>query len=223
LKTNRPIGYIFGVLLILSFTTSCNKHYNAPVFVPRHDQYSYTGPIKHLYAFESNQLAYRADVIQIKTNNGQIDTVPNAYRQYNITPDRKGVVKLTVTHKITDKNKNIDTVTETIRFKAVTHPTILIKLDILKLKDSFDISYQLVYENTLQLVNNNKYQIGALPLDIEVYSDSTHVGEIAFFFEDQEIKDMLEKGNIICHPGFIIQDVKTELYFIANGFCYKYK
>lgn len=223
MKLVKLNGFIVAVLVIIGFTTSCNKHYNAPVFVPGHDQYSPKGPIKHLYAFEPNRISYRSEVIQITTNNGLIDTLPNEFREYRITPIAKGVVKVKVTYKKADKSKNIDTVTKTLRFKATTHPNILIKLDTMKLKDSLDIHYKLVYENTLKPINYKRYQVGALPTDIIVYHDSTLVGEIPFYFEDQEIKEVLVKGNILCHPGFIIRDVKTDLYFPAYEICYKYK
>jgi hypothetical protein len=223
LKLVNQNSFIVGVLLVLSFTTSCNKHYNAPVFVPAPDQYSPKGPITHLYAFEPNNIFYQSDVIQITAKNGLIDTLPNGFREYRITPTAKGVVKVKVTYKKTDKSKNIDTVTKTLRFKATTHPNILIKLDTTKLKDSLDIHYELVYENTLKPINFKRYHVGALPADIIVYHESTMVGEIPFYFDDQEIKEVLEKGNIMCHPGFIIRDVKTDLYFQAYEICYKYK
>ena len=74
----------------------------------------------------------------------------------------------------------------------------------------------------MKSIEGSRYQMAALPLDIEVLKDNNNIGVISFYTQPEEAKEILRKGDKLRIPSFTLRDMKTDLIFGTKELEYGY-
>jgi hypothetical protein len=162
-------------------------------------------------------------LVKIWTDNGIIDTGTYYLTNYYIKPLRNGKVNIYTLNIWTNDDMTVDTIKSVSSFRAICYPNIITVINDKLLKDSLILKYEFVFERNLKTIEGSRYQLGALPLDIEVLKDSTNIGVISFFTLPEEEKEILKQGNKLRIPSFALRDMKTDLLFGTKELEYTYK
>ncbi len=218
------------IILILVYTfISCATKHNSYVSVPMYDAYSDIPRITHLWTEKENPIYTPNDLLKIwtdngivdKTNNGVVDTTDHYFIEYYIKPDRNGTVNIYTIH--TGAGEQLDTIKGVSTFKAITPPELKTVIGTKLLKDSSVLEYDIVFERDSKSITGTRYSIGALPPSVKIFMDESLTGEIEFYMDAEERKELLQKGNRLIFPSLLIRDMKTGLWVSTQEIEYKYR
>lgn len=147
----------------------------------------------------------------------------NRIHRIFIKPSNNGSVKIYSSYTFENTNGQIDTITFTDRFKAITPPNLKILINTTLLRDSCILDYDIVFARNSRPIHKSRYQLGGLPPDISVFFNETQIGDIAFYTEKEEALKLLKEGNNIIIPPIPIRDTKTGLLTFTDSLHYNYK
>lgn len=225
IKRYQHIMLILVSAIALLACTSKRERY---ISVPQSDGITFDGTISHLWTGIKNPICIDTPgkLVVIRTDNGQIihDTTTHSYIEYFIKPNKKGSVKIFTSYATKNNRNSTDTITHYIKFKAIDPPRLNIRIDTTLLRSSSILKYDIVNEDTSKpLMNNKRYGYEGLIPPISVFSHEEKIGDIEFYHEEEDIQNLLRKGNKISIPPIAIYDYKTGLYMFTNTYDYKYK
>ncbi|MDL2302914.1 hypothetical protein LJC28_00800 [Dysgonomonas sp. OttesenSCG-928-D17] len=209
------------ILILACIFISCATKHNSYVSIPMYDTYSDKSKITHLWSGKENPIYTPNDLLKIWTDNGVVAKTGDDYTEYYIKPDRNGTVNIYTIH--TENSKQPDTIKGVSTFKAITPPKFKTVIDTKLLKNSFVLEYDIVFEDNLKSTKGTRYSIGALPPSIKIFMDENPIGEIEFYMDAEEGKELLQKGNRLILPSLLIRDMKTGLWVSTEELDYKYR
>lgn len=220
--SKKYILMVFILVYILLFI-SCSVKQKNYITVLRTDNSPFYFEITNLWTGKKNLIYGPYDLLSIHTDNGIVNSIESDLAGYYIKPFKNGAVNIYTTHVINNKDGSIDTISGISRFKAITSPQLKVQIDTQLLRDSFVLKYDIVFVKDLKPIRGTRYQIGALVPDTEVFADETKIGEIAFYTEIEEEKELLKKGNRIIFPSIVIRDMRTDLLIGTESIDLRYK
>jgi len=215
------ISYLYLTLIYLQFSFGQDSN---GVSILKDDSSEILGLKKHMWVGRQNYISSigGGELLKVWTDNGKIDSGSFDLTNYSVVPEKEGQV-IVYSIQTTYVNNIWDTITTRNSFTAIFAPNVITILDEKLLKDSLKIKYSFMDAESGKPLDTVRYWKHPITPQIKVFFNEQFVGDIEFFSEEKEIKNILSKGNVIYMPDFPIRDLETDLIFGPPAFKYRYK